>query len=138
MSDEKSPKRLLKLSEAIQGGANIRAQPPVAVLPVKRLDSWSIVKVIEEKAGSEKIDFHFIGRDLMERNGAVSSKIVEFDPQRMQGKTQSGRIYQLVGHNGYDGDALYVLRNWCNIYQVVAVDATQEFLQSHGVSEEDC
>lgn len=136
MADEKIPKKLLKLSEAIQNGANIWAQPPVNVVPAKMLDSWAIVKVVEANISPEQFEFHFVGRDVNECNGAVSSKIVEFYPQQMQGKTQSGRIYQLVGRPGPDGDAEYVLRNWCCFNQVVTVDATQDFLQGYGVSEE--
>lgn len=136
MADEKIQKKLLKLSEAIQSRPNIWAQPPVHVVPTKMIGSWAIVKVVAASVSPEQFEFHFVGRDLDERNGAVSSKIVEFDPQQLQGKTQSGRIYQLVGRPGHDGDAEYVLRNWCRINQVVTVDATQDFLQSHGVSEE--
>jgi hypothetical protein len=136
MANEKKQGKLLKLSEARQSGINVWAQPPVDVVPTKNLDSWSIVKVVEANVGQESFEFHIVGRDINECNGAVSSKIAEFDPHRMQAKTQSGRIYQLVGIPGHDSDADYVLRNWCRINQVATVDATQEFLHSHGVSKE--
>lgn len=137
MANEKKQEKLLKLSEAKQRGINIWAQPPVDVVPTKMLDSWSIVKVVEANVCQEQFEFHIVGRDINECNGAVSSKIAEFYPQRMQGKTQSGRIYQLVGSPGHNSDADYVLRGWCRINQVTTVNATQEFLQSHGVLEEN-
>lgn len=137
MADEKIPKNLLKLSAAIHDRANVWAQPSIEAVPTKMLDSWSIVKVVEAKISPDQFEFHFVGRDVNECNGAVSSKIVEFDPQRMQGKTQSGRVYQLVDGPGRDADADYVLHSWCRMNQVIVADGTQEFLQRYGISVEN-
>lgn len=137
MVDRTIQEKLLRLSDLGENVVNVWAQPSVNVVPTKTLDSWAVVKVIEVNVSPEQFGFHFVGRDVNEQNGAVSSKIVEFYPQQMQGKTQSGRVYQLDGRPGNDGDAEYVLRAWCRINQVVIVDATQEFLQSYGVPVED-
>lgn len=102
--------------------------------PEKWIESWQIFKVTECVANHELYGFHFFGRNVREFAGAVSSKIVSFDPASMKGITNSGRVYQLVGSPGYCDDAQYVLNNWKNVNQVRTEIATEEFLKEYGIS----
>lgn len=73
--------------------------------PVSYLHQWFIFETPEK-------DRHFCGYC---GEGRVSSKIVEFDENKMQGKTQSGRVYQLVGPKGVTSDSIYVFDKWLRI-----------------------
>ena len=55
---------------------------------------------------------HFVGWNVTEREGRVSSKIVEFDATTRRGRTHSGRVYQLRGAAGRDGDGVYTWGRW--------------------------
>jgi hypothetical protein len=76
--------------------------------PEIRLLDWQI---FELEDGSK----HFMGYNITEREGRVSSAIVEFDEETMIGRTKSGRTYQLLGGPGTNSDALYVLVRWLEI-----------------------
>jgi len=115
------------------GAPNIWSQPPVGVEPAKWLESWQIYKVISSKSPMENFGFHFIGYDIRCRQGAVSSKIDQFDPAMMRGVTRSGRIYQLVGMPGSDPDAQHTINGWIQVNQAVVQNATQEFIQNYHV-----
>ena len=136
MGRNKTPRNLRRITESGLHKPNIWAQPNVEEVPEQILDSWLIVKVVKAIAHEEVFGFHLVGRDVNERNGAVSSKLINFDPRMMRGKTNSGRVYQLIGRPGTDADAAYVLSNWCQINQVEIMEATNEFLQSNGVALE--
>jgi hypothetical protein len=72
-------------------------------------------------------DRHFVGYNISYPEGRVSSKILEFDPETMRGKTRSGRVYQLDGKPGYHGDAEYVWGAWKRINKVESYqDVTEE------------
>lgn len=115
---------------------NIWAVGPVDVVPEKWLECWSVFKVTHAQNNPEAFAFHFVGWNVRDREGAVSSKIMQFDPQSMSGVTNSGRVYQLMGVPGSDPDADYVLRNWARMCQVDVVDATQEFITQYGICME--
>lgn len=72
------------------------------------LSSW---KVLEIESG----DRHFCGYNLLLREGRVSSRIEEFDPSTMMGRTRSGRVYSLQGKPGWNSDASYVWATWCRL-----------------------
>ena len=59
---------------------------PASELPKIPLSRWCI---FETENGSR----HFVGVDMLDSSGRVSSPIVTFDPVTLQGTTQSGRIY---------------------------------------------
>lgn len=101
--------------------------------PEKWLESWQVFKVTDCVANHELYGFHFFGRNMREFAGAVSSKIVSFDPISMRGITNSGRVYQLVGPPGYCDDAQYVLDNWKHFNQVITEIGTQEFLKEYEI-----
>ena len=83
----------------------IWATTPVSETPEIVLRSW---RVMQLKDG----DRHFVGYNVTEHEGRVSSKIVQFDKETMRGVTASGRVYQLEGPSGYNGDAIYTWNKW--------------------------
>ena len=72
-------------------------------------------------------DRHFVGWNVTEREGRASSKIVEFDAATRRGRTRSGRIYQLRGPTGHDGDGAYTWGRWIKLNAAVdCTDVSQE------------
>lgn len=80
----------------------------VADEPEVVLTSWQVFEVANG-------DRHFCGWNVGDREGRVSSRIVEFDAARMTGRTRSGRVYRLSGRPGNDADALYVRARWLRL-----------------------
>ncbi len=115
---------------------NVWEIPPVDVQPEKWLDSWRIVKVVTVAANPEHYGFHFVGRNIRENSGAVSSKIEKFHPGTMSGVTRSGRVYRLVGPPGSNADADYVFNYWLHANRAEAEDATEEFIKQYAISLE--
>jgi hypothetical protein len=56
---------------------------------------------------------HFVGFNITDGEGRVSSAIEQFDADARSGVTRSGRIYRLEGPAGRDADALYTWNLWC-------------------------
>ena len=72
-------------------------------------------------------DRHFVGWNVTEREGRASSKIVEFDATLRRGRTRSGRVYQLRGPTGHDGDGAYTWGRWMKLNAAVdCTDVSQE------------
>lgn len=82
---------------------------PIEQIPQLVLTQWT---VRELPSG----DRHFVGYNLTEMEGRVSSMIVEFDPNAMVGRTRSGRVYKLDGSIGGNADAEYTWNRWLSIY----------------------
>jgi hypothetical protein len=110
---------------------------PVTDEPVIALHSWWVFAV--PSPTGEDVDHHFNGYSGGVSSsmfggggeGRVSSKIVEFNQEKMLGTTRSGRKYQLIGPPGYNGDAQYVYRRWLGINNVTeddVNDATGDYL----------
>lgn len=116
---------------------NIWGAAPVEAEPQKWLEAWQVFKAVKTNGFEDRFGLHFVGRNCVEVNGAVSSKIETFDPLTMRGITSSGRIYQLVGLPGYCDDAQYVLGNWCQFNRVEVENATDEFIQRYSISFEN-
>ena len=93
---------------------------PVEQTPEIELARWTVYEV-SSKLWPEKTR-HFVGWNLTEREGRVSSAITEFDEKTMRGKTKSGRVYQLVGQSGHDSDAAYTWSRWCRINEIDEVE----------------
>ncbi len=66
----------------------------VELIPIIRLEDWLIL----ELKTLEGEGYYFCGR--VNGLGRISTKIVEWYPQRKVGKTESGRIYQLIDKPG--------------------------------------
>jgi len=79
--------------------------------PETQLTQWQVYKV---KNNAGEWDIHFMGYAVYE--GRVCSAVQEFDSSTMRGRTKSGRIYELVGTQGFNRDAEYVWARWLNIY----------------------
>lgn len=99
---------------------------PVEDEPQLRLDDWSVFEVLVPSIGVKTR--HFVGTNLRGREGRASSPIVEFDSATRQGRTSSGRVYQLVGkRTGLCSDSSYVWNIWKSRNQVTdVVDVTDE------------
>lgn len=84
---------------------------PVDQVPEIELDQW---RIFEAKSPYwEGTTRHFIGYNLTEGEGRVSSAIQNFDHDKMIGITRSGRVYRLVGEPGWSRDAEFVWTRWC-------------------------
>ncbi len=77
----------------------------VSEQPEIYLECWSI----REASNGDR---YLVGFNIQDRDGRVSSRIVELDCVRRVGATLTGRRYFLVGRAGYNSDAEYVW-NWC-------------------------
>lgn len=85
--------------------------PSTSEVPEVTLSQWCI---LETDDGNR----HFVGTDVLDMTGRVSSAVVAFDRVTLQGKTRSGRVYQLVGKEGWSSDAAYVWKRWCAVNEV--------------------
>lgn len=95
---------------------------PASELPRIPLSRWRIFETVD---GSR----HFVGVDMFDSSGRVSSPIVTFDPVTRQGTTQTGRIYELVGRKGSSLNVEYVWGRWCELYEVTSYsDVTERLL----------
>jgi len=115
------------LLRSIRGG--IWQTKPVEDEPVIALSRWHVFAVPSPKG--EGVDHHFNGYRSEVGEGRVSSKIMEFDQEKMIGTTRSGRKYQLIGQPGSTMDAVYVYHNWLRMNSVVeedVEDATGDYL----------
>lgn len=90
---------------------------PVDRVPHIKLASWGIYEVSSELW--EEKTRHFVGYNLTEREGRASSAIVEFDPVTKRGVTESGRVYELIGEAGHNGDGMYTFSRWCEINKIL-------------------
>jgi len=86
---------------------------PTSELPRIPLSQW---RIFELPDGSR----HFVGVDMFDRSGRVSSPIVAFDAATMQGTTHTGRTYELVGQQGWSVQAEYVWMRRCELYDVTS------------------
>lgn len=85
-------------------------------VPNIKLASWRIYEVSSDSCPDKTR--HFVGYNLTEQEGRTSSAIVEFDPVTKRGRTQSGRIYELVGEAGHSGDGIYTFTRWSEINKI--------------------
>ena len=96
--------------------------------PSVTLTQWQVFEV----RGIAEDNFstvHFVGYNIEEQEGRVSSPVVEFDVATRRGFTQSGRIYELCGASGVDADAAYTWGRWKKINDITdAVDITSSFV----------
>lgn len=92
--------------------------------PETRLTQWRVFKV--KGLPHEEETIHFVGR--AEWEGRVCSPVQTYDPTNKRGVTRSGRVYELLGPSGHNGDAMYVWARWCNINDIQEVeDITEEY-----------
>lgn len=74
---------------------------------------------------------HLVGYVRQNREGRLSSAIVELDPAQRLGRTSTGRTYGLVGDPGWHEDARYVFQCWMAVFRIREWrDVTDEVLGS--------
>lgn len=94
--------------------------PPVSDQSSITLTRWSV----KETHTGER---HFVGYNLEDCEGRVSTAIRSFDQTTGFGITESGRVYRLVGPPGYDPDGDWVWTHWASSRKVDWQDVTDEF-----------
>jgi hypothetical protein len=104
---------------------------PVDQEPVYPLETWQVYEVPSlDRDGREH---HFVGRGGYGFDpGRVSSRIVEFDKERMVGITRSGRKYELQGPPGHSRDGNYVFDRWLKMFEIDSSevkDVTEQYLR---------
>jgi len=96
--------------------ADVSAEPELSI------SDWQI---LETQNGSR----HFVGIDVRDFTGRVSTSIQVFDPSALRGVTSSGRIYQLVGPRGCTEDGRYIWERWCRVNGITSyTEVTAELL----------
>lgn len=100
--------------------ATVWETPPVSDQPSIALIRWSV----KEAESGER---YFVGFNVENREGRVSTAIRSFDPVTACGTTVSGRIYRLIGPPGYDPDGEWVWALWAYSRKQRWRDVTTEF-----------
>ena len=80
---------------------------PVDIQPGTVMTDWRLFQVRLPNGSRTR---HLVGR--ADDEGRVCSSIVHLDLQELRMSTQSGRIYDLAGPPGSDGDSDYVFGIW--------------------------
>ena len=88
--------------------ASVWSASSLTEVPEIELTNWQVMQLPNG-------DRHFVGWNVTEREGRASSKIVEFDATTRRGRTCSGRVYQLRGPPGHDGDGAYTWGRWMKL-----------------------
>lgn len=110
---------------------NIQNIWPIASIserPEVTLRDWQVFEV--QQLGRASKTRHFVGYCIEDQFGQVSSAVVQFDPKTMNGVTESGRVYRLLGHPGWHSDANYVWQRWKRISSVTLEADVTSSLQS--------
>lgn len=122
--DQSGNKIDMELLQAFVESNSIWRPASVQQEPETRLTQWRVFKVKGLPDEAETI--HFVGR--AEWEGRVCSPVQEYDPTTKRGVTRSGRVYELLGPSGHNGDAMYVWARWCHINNIEEVtDVTAEY-----------
>lgn len=100
-SDDSNSVLFTLIAESIWRTSSVNDEPQI------KLIQWDIK---QDNAGNG----YFVGTRADDGSGRVSTAIVEFDPERRRGRTQSGRVYELLGAPGYSSNGEYL---W-SIYKV--------------------
>ncbi len=97
--------------------ANVLASSVWSVAPVDEepeivLKDWTVFEVTSSFWPDKTR--HFVGYNSLDREGRVSSAIIQFDAEKATGITKSGRVYRLLGKQGTGSpDGLHVWNYWC-------------------------
>ncbi len=103
-----NPVDLATLAETLEA-TSIWKVASVDVEPETGLTQWRVYRVGKD----EDTTTHFVGYAGYE--GRVCSAVQTYNPMNRRGITKSGRVYELVGHSGFNGDAMYVWNRWLRI-----------------------
>lgn len=94
--------------------ANVWETTSIIETPEIELAYWQIYECSDNGLTTR----HFVGFNLTEAEGRVSSAIKIFDMSTMRGITASGRVYALIGDPSEDPDASYVWAHWQQINRI--------------------
>ncbi|WP_185242179.1 hypothetical protein [Citrifermentans bremense] len=95
--------------------------PAVSVQPIIRLASWAVFEV-------ETGERYFVGFNLDDQEGRVSTPIRRFDSVTGRAITESGRVYQIVGPAGQDPDGNWVWSRLMSTRNIKYRDVTSEYV----------
>ncbi len=115
----------------------IRSAAPVEAEPLRRLCIWQVFKVVKANGQEDRYGLHFLGLDVNDFTGAVSTRIETFHPATMRGVTISGRIYELVGGPGFSANSIYALHHWCQVNKVEIEGATIDFMAHYDIAQQN-
>ena len=102
--------------------ASVDAEPELAVC------QWRVVEATYADA-SEPTTLHFVGCCAERETGRVSTAIRVLDLEKRQGRTASGRVYELRGEPCVSREADYVWQAYADINAVASWrDVTCEVL----------
>ena len=90
----------------------------MAGAPHFTLNAWSVYEVPMD-GEDQPWTRHFTGFSREGCVGRVSSPVESFDPATQCGVTRSGRVYQLEGFPGMNGDAFSVWGRWKTANRIV-------------------
>jgi len=91
--------------------ASVWSATPVSARPEIELQCWQVMQLPNGNR-------HFVGWNATEGEGRASSRIVAFDAATARGRTSSGRVHELSGRTGRDGDGLHTWGRWMRINSV--------------------
>jgi hypothetical protein len=104
----------------------IWAIDPIERRPQVTLESWAVFEV-PLNGIDQPWTRHLVGYALEDRQGQVSSPVIQFDPNSGQCVTRRGRVYRLFRSPGLTPDALYVWQRWKELAGVTQErDVTEE------------
>ena len=99
--------------------------PAVDAQSLLTLRDWT---VLELSPGTR----HVVGHCVENREGRVSTAVVDFDLSAMRATTESGRVYVLQGEPGFSDDGYYVWRRFSRLNNVPEfVDVTASVWAAH-------
>lgn len=109
----------------IKNEGGVWAFAPVDESPELVLNHWHVFELpLPELPARTR---YFAGYNCTDREGRASSAIKTFDAATRRGVTESGRVYELRGHPGFEKEGEYVWRRWREINAAVnVVDVTAE------------
>lgn len=93
---------------------SFRKSAPVTEKPQVQLTDWDIK---EDTDGNR----YFVGSEVGGL-GRASTAIVEFDAERQRGRTESGRVYELLGPPGRSSNGEYTWSIFKAVNRITEVD----------------
>jgi hypothetical protein len=99
------------------------------------LERWQIRR-------SDKGELHFVGFNIADCDGRVSTPVKTFDPVKRTGITASGSKYRLVGRAGRDSDAEYVWSIASRVWGItswtdITADLVPDWRQAQSLAEKE-
>lgn len=95
--------------------------------PTRTLERWRVMEIPFDGPG-KAWTCHFVGFKLEGCVGQVSTPVHKFDPITRRGLTRSGRIYELRGDSGFNGDASAIWAGFKHANQIEDErDISQDF-----------